>query len=185
MKHQGHQWINCFPKPSTSLECLNFSCLTGEVNAIALEELVARSPNLKSLRLNPSVPIDVLPRILSRTPMLEDLGTGSFVLGNNAGAYISLYRALGKCTLLKSLSGFWDASGLYVQGILLPICKISALTCLNLSYAPLIQSDQLISIVRLCTRLHVLWVKFTCSVARKFRLTYYIELAYFPVQISG
>jgi hypothetical protein len=117
--------------------------------------------------------------------MLEDLGTGSFVLGNNAGAYISLYRALGKCTLLKSLSGFWDASGLYVQGILLPICKISALTCLNLSYAPLIQSDQLISIVRLCTRLHVLWVKFTCSVARQFRLTYYIELAYFPVQISG
>ncbi|EES09791.1 hypothetical protein BDA96_05G138600 [Sorghum bicolor] len=158
VKHQGHQWINCFPKPSTSLECLNFSCLTGEVNAVALEELVARSPNLKSLRLNPSVPIDVLPRILSHTPMLEDLGTGSFVLGNNAGAYISLYRALGKCTLLKSLSGFWDAPGLYVRGMLLPICRTRALTCLNLSYAPLIQSDQLISIVRQCTRLHVLWV---------------------------
>lgn len=174
MKHQGHQWLNCFPKPSTSLECLNFSCVAGEVNAIALEELVARSPNLKSLRLNRAVPFDVLSRILSRTPMLEDLGTGSLVRGNNPGAYVSLFNTLRKCTLLKSLSGFWDAPGLYVQGIL-SVCK--NLTCLNLSYAPLVQSAQLISIICQCPKLQLLWVRFNCVVARKFRFFCYIELA--------
>lgn len=157
VKHQDHQWINCFPKSSTSLECLNFSCLTGEVNAVALEELVARSPNLKSLRLNLAVPFDVLSRILSRTPKLEDLGTGSFLQGNDPAAYASLCRALENCTSLKSISGFWDAPGFYVQGIL-SNCKIRNLTCLNLSYATLIQSTQLIGIIRHCKKLHVLWV---------------------------
>ena len=79
MKPRGHHWLNCFPKPSTELESLNFACLSGEVNASALERLVARSPNLKRLRLNRAVPFDVLYRILGRTPKLEDLGTGSFV----------------------------------------------------------------------------------------------------------
>ncbi|RVX06507.1 Polyadenylate-binding protein 4 [Vitis vinifera] len=37
---------------STSLISLNFACLKGKVNLTALERLVARCPNLKSLRLN-------------------------------------------------------------------------------------------------------------------------------------
>ena len=160
MKPRGHHWLNCFPKPSTELESLNFACLPGEVNASALERLVARSPNLKRLRLNCAVPFDVLYRILGRTPKLEDLGTGSFVRGNNPAAYVSLFSALGKCSSLKSLSGFWDATGFFLRGFF-SVCK--NLTCLNLSYAPLIQSADLINIIRRCTKLHVLWVRFFIS----------------------
>ena len=160
MKPRGHHWLNCFPKPSTELESLNFACLSGEVNASALERLVARSPNLKRLRLNCAVPFDVLYRILGRTPKLEDLGTGSFVRGNNPAAYVSLFSALRKCSSLKSLSGFWDATGFFLRGIF-SVCK--NLTCLNLSYAPLIQSADLINIIRRCTKLHVLWVRFFTS----------------------
>lgn len=155
VEHRGHQWLNCFPKPCTSLECLDFSCLTGEVNAFALERLVARSPNLKRLRLNHAVPFDVLSRILYRTPKLEDLGTGSFLRGNNPAAYVNLYATLGKCSLLKSLSGFWDAPGAFLRGIF-SACR--NLTCLNLSYALLIQSVDIINIIRRCTKLQVLLV---------------------------
>ncbi|XP_062197674.1 transport inhibitor response 1-like protein Os11g0515500 [Phragmites australis] len=155
VKHQGHDWINCFPKPSTSLEYLNFACLAGEVNAHALEKLVARSPNLKSLRLNRAVPFDVLARMLSHTPKLEDLGTGSFVRGNNAGAFISLFTALGQCSSLKSLSGFWDALGMLLPAIS-SVCK--NLTCLNLSYARAIRCADLINVIRKCAKLRLLWV---------------------------
>ncbi|KAK3120441.1 hypothetical protein QOZ80_9AG0687680 [Eleusine coracana subsp. coracana] len=155
VKHQGHHWINCFPRPSTSLESLNFACLDGSVNANALEELVARSPNLKSLRLNRSVPFDVLARMLSRTRKLEDLGTGSFVRGYNAGAFVSLFAALGQCNSLKSLSGFRDAPGLLLP-VIYSVCK--NLTCLNLSYAREIRSTDLISIISKCTKLRVLWI---------------------------
>ncbi|PAN42782.1 hypothetical protein PAHAL_8G186600 [Panicum hallii] len=124
VKHRGHHWLNCFPKPSTELESLNFACLSGEVNASALEGLVARSPNLKRLRLNRRVPFDVWYRILGRTPKLEDLG-------------------------------FWAVTGFYLRGIF-SVCK--NLTCLNLSCAPLIQSADLINIIRRCTKLHVLWL---------------------------
>ncbi|PAN42784.1 hypothetical protein PAHAL_8G186600 [Panicum hallii] len=155
VKHRGHHWLNCFPKPSTELESLNFACLSGEVNASALEGLVARSPNLKRLRLNRRVPFDVWYRILGRTPKLEDLGTGSFVTGNNPAEYVSLSSALGKCSSLKSLSGFWAVTGFYLRGIF-SVCK--NLTCLNLSCAPLIQSADLINIIRRCTKLHVLWL---------------------------
>lgn len=157
MKHRGHYWINCFPRPSTYLESLNFACLDGSVNSNALEELVARSPNLKSLRLNRSVPFDVLARILSRTRKLEDLGTGSFVRGYNAGAFVSLFTSLGQCSSLKSLSGFRDAPGLLLP-VVYSVCK--NLTCLNLSYARETRSTDLINVIRKCTKLRVLWVRF-------------------------
>ena len=64
---------------STSLISLNFACLKGKVNLTALERLVARCPNLKSLRLNREVPLDMLQRIFMHAPQLVDLGTGSYV----------------------------------------------------------------------------------------------------------
>ncbi|RVX06870.1 Protein auxin signaling F-BOX 2 [Vitis vinifera] len=73
------QWLSCFPDSCTSLVSLNFACLKGEVNLTALERLVARCPNLKSLRLNRAVPLDALQRILMHAPQLVDLGTGSYV----------------------------------------------------------------------------------------------------------
>ncbi|KAI5444424.1 hypothetical protein KIW84_012884 [Lathyrus oleraceus] len=47
-----------------SLVALNSACLKGEINLETLEGLVARSPNIKSLRLNNSVPAIALQRIL-------------------------------------------------------------------------------------------------------------------------
>ncbi|KAL6659856.1 hypothetical protein ACP70R_002685 [Stipagrostis hirtigluma subsp. patula] len=157
VKYRGHHWLNCFPKPSTSLETLNFACLAGEVNAHALEKLVERSPNLKSLRLNRLVPFDVMARMLARTPKLEDLGTGSFIQGFNAGVglHLPVFNAFRRSRSLKSLSGFWDAAGLHFQ-VIYSVCK--NLTCLNLSYAPFIQSADLINIIRQCTKLRTLWV---------------------------
>lgn len=154
VEDRGTHWLSCFPKPSTSLESLNFACLTGEVDAHALEKLVARSPNLKSLRMNRAVPLDVLARILPRTSKLVDLGTGSFAQGN-AGAYIRLFNAFEQCNSLKSLSGFWDAPGLFIPAIY-SICK--NLTCLNLSYAPAVRSADLIEVIRPCQKLRHLWV---------------------------
>ncbi|MCL7027635.1 hypothetical protein MKW94_010427, partial [Papaver nudicaule] len=44
------QWLSCFPDSCTSLVTLNFTCLKGEVNSGDPERLVARCPNLRSLR---------------------------------------------------------------------------------------------------------------------------------------
>ncbi|KAL0344180.1 UNVERIFIED_CONTAM: protein AUXIN SIGNALING F-BOX 2 [Sesamum angustifolium] len=63
------QWLSCFPDTCTSLVSLNFACLKGEVNVAALERLVARCRNLRSLRLNHAVPLDTS----------EDLGAGTSI----------------------------------------------------------------------------------------------------------
>ncbi|KAF2911008.1 hypothetical protein DAI22_11g145300 [Oryza sativa Japonica Group] len=155
VEDRDSRWLGCFPKPSTLLESLNFSCLTGEVNSPALEILVARSPNLRSLRLNRSVPLDVLARILCRRPRLVDLCTGSFVRGNIVGAYAGLFNSFQHCSLLKSLSGFWDATSLFIP-VIAPVCK--NLTCLNLSSAPMVRSAYLIEFICQCKKLQQLWV---------------------------
>ncbi|KAF0895031.1 hypothetical protein E2562_006750 [Oryza meyeriana var. granulata] len=155
VEDRGSRWLRCFPKPSTLLESLNFACLTGEVNGRALEKLVARSPNLRSLRLNRSVPLDVLARVLSHAPRLVDLCTGSFAQGNIADAYTGLFNGFQHCSLLKSLSGFWDAISLSIP-VIFPVCK--NLTCLNLRYAPMVRGAYLIEFIRQCKKLQNLWV---------------------------
>ncbi|XP_048530857.1 transport inhibitor response 1-like protein Os11g0515500 [Triticum urartu] len=155
VEFRGRHWFSCFPKPSTSLESLNFACLDGAVSANALESLVARSPNLKSLRLNRAVPPAVLAKILTSAPKLVDLGTGLVAQSNNAGALPSLYSAIQQCSSLNSLSGFWD-SPRWITPIIQYICK--NLTCLNLSYAPMFRTVDLIGIIRQCQNLRHLWV---------------------------
>jgi hypothetical protein len=130
------------------------------VSAHGLERLVARSPNLRRLRLNRAVPHAVLANILSRAPKLVDLGTGSFAESNNAAALISLYSAIRKCNSLRSLSGFWDSPRMIIPAIHF-VCK--NLTCLNLSYAPRFRSAHLIEVVRQCWSLRHLWVRFTST----------------------
>ncbi|CAM0957303.1 unnamed protein product [Alopecurus aequalis] len=154
VEFRDRHWLSCFPKPSTTLESLNFACLSGAVSAHGLERLVARSPNLRRLRLNHAVPLAVLANILTRAPKLVDLGTGSFA-DNNAAALISLYSAIRKCNSLRSLSGFWDSPRLIIPAIHF-VCK--NLTCLNLSYAPRFRSADLIEIIRPCQSLRHLWV---------------------------
>ncbi|GER43002.1 auxin signaling F-box 3 [Striga asiatica] len=148
-------WLNCFPETSTSLVSLNFACLKGEVNVAALERLVARCPNLRSLRLNHSVPLDALQRILVKAPQLNDLGTGSFVHDPDSDVCNKLQNVLQKYASIRSLSGFLDVNPRCLPSIY-PICM--DLTSLNLSYAPGIFSNELIKLVCYCKNLERLWI---------------------------
>ncbi|THU53750.1 hypothetical protein C4D60_Mb10t17730 [Musa balbisiana] len=80
VEDHGRQWLSCFHESCTSLVSLNFACLKGEVNAGVLERLVARCPNLRSLKLNRAVSVESLNEIVARAPYLVDLGTGSFAV---------------------------------------------------------------------------------------------------------
>ncbi|GER46823.1 protein AUXIN SIGNALING F-BOX [Striga asiatica] len=149
------QWLGCFSENSKSLVTLNFACLRGEVNLSALERLVARSPNLRSLRLNPSVPLDALHKILTQAPQLNDLGTGSFVHDPDSEACGKLKSTLEKCKSIRSLSGFLDVNPRCLPCVY-PVC--TNLTSLNLSYAPGIYSNELIKLISHCKKLERLWI---------------------------
>ena len=156
IEDHSNYWLSCFPENCTSLISLNFACLRGEVNLGALERLVARSPNLISLRLNRAVPLETLQNLLLRAPQLIDLGTGSFIHDRDSEIYDSLKDTILKCQSLRSLSGFLDVSPRCLTCIY-PIC--SNLTSLNLSYAPGLQSGELIKVIEHCENLQRLWVR--------------------------
>ncbi|XP_059639742.1 protein AUXIN SIGNALING F-BOX 2 [Cornus florida] len=152
--HRG-QWLSCFPDNCTSLVSLNFACLKGEVNLTALERLVTRCRNLKSLRLNHAVPLDTLQKILVQAPQLVDLGTGSYVHDPDSETYQKLKNAIQKCTSIRSLSGFLDVAPRCLPAIY-SICL--NLTSMNLSYAPGIHGTELIKLIRHCRKLQRLWI---------------------------
>ncbi|CAN7061913.1 unnamed protein product [Brassica oleracea var. botrytis] len=152
--HRG-QWLNCFPESSTALTSLNFSCLKGETNLAALERLVARSPNLESLKVNRAVPLDALTRLMSCAPQLVDLGVGSYENEPDQESFMKLMAAIKKCTELRSLSGFSEVAPLCLSAFY-PICQ--NLTSLNLSYAAEIQGNHLIRFIQFCKRLQRLWI---------------------------
>jgi len=152
--HSGH-WLSCFPESCTSLISLNFACLKGEISLAALERLVARSPNLKSLKLNRAVPLEVLQKILMRAPQLVDLGTGSFVHDPDSETYNKLKTTILNCKSIRNLSGFLEVAPRCVPAIY-PICL--NLTTLNLSYAAGIHGSDLIKLIRHCVKLQRLWV---------------------------
>jgi len=152
--HRG-QWLNCFPDSCTTLMSLNFACLKGETNVAALERLVARSPNLKSLKLNRAVPLDALARLMSCAPQLVDLGVGSYENEPDPESFATLMTAIKKYTSLRSLSGFLEVAPLCLPAFY-PICQ--NLISLNLSYAAEIQGNHLIKLIQLCKRLQRLWV---------------------------
>ncbi|KAL9235096.1 hypothetical protein vseg_009891 [Gypsophila vaccaria] len=147
-------WISDFPDTFTSLESLNIACLGSELRFCSLERLVARCPNLKSLRLNRAVPLEKLAILLEKAPQLVDFGTGSFLTELSTDAYSRLTKAISGCKGLKSLSGLYDVVPNYLPA-LYPIC--SGLTSLNLSYAT-IHSPDLIELVGHCPNLQRLWV---------------------------
>ena len=118
--HRGH-WLSCFPESCTPLVSLNFACLKGEINLAALERLVARSPNLKVLRVNRAVPPDTLLKLLMQSPQLVDLGIGSYVLDPYSESYSKLKAAILKCKSIKSLSGFLEVTSRSLPAFY-PIC---------------------------------------------------------------
>ncbi|XAR61281.1 hypothetical protein NMG60_11034930 [Bertholletia excelsa] len=149
----GH-WLSDFPDNCTSLVSLNIACLASEVSLPALERLVARSPNLKTLRLNRAVPLERLPSILRWAPQLIELGTGAYSAEPRSDVFASLAETFSGCNELKGLSGFWDVVPAYLPAIY-SIC--SRLTSLNLSYATILSPD-LIKLVSNCHNLQRLWV---------------------------
>lgn len=154
MEDRSGHWLSQFPESCTSLEVLNLACLEGEVNFSVLERLVARCPNLRTLRLNQAVPLDKLANILQRAPQLVDLGTGSFSAEPRQELYSKLANAFEGCKGLKSLSGFWSVVPTYLPAIE-SVC--AGLTSLNLSYAT-IQSAELVKLIRQCHNLQRLLV---------------------------
>ncbi|KAJ3671821.1 hypothetical protein LUZ60_007900 [Juncus effusus] len=158
IEDRGARWISCFPDSFTSLESLNFSCLRSEPNQSTLESLTARCRNLRSLRLNRTVQIESLVRILTKAPQLTDLGTGSFVGHFRSDSYQKLLEAFKDLKDLKSLSGFegfWFVRPGFLN-VIYPVCE--NLLNLNLSCAPTILGWEIIQIVQHCTKLQKLWV---------------------------
>lgn len=150
----GH-WLSHFPDNCTSLVSLNMSCLVGsEVSFSALERLVARCPNLRTLRLNRAVPFEKVPNLLHRAPNLVELGTGAYSAEIRSDIFSSLAEAFSVCKQLRGLSGFWDVIPAYLPAMY-SIC--SGITSLNLSYAS-IQSPDLVKLVGQCRHLERLWV---------------------------
>ncbi|XP_013604619.1 PREDICTED: protein TRANSPORT INHIBITOR RESPONSE 1-like [Brassica oleracea var. oleracea] len=149
----GH-WLSHFPDSYTSLVSLNISCLVSEVSFSALERLVCRSPNLKSLKLNRAVPLEKLATLLQRAPQLEEFGTGVYSAEVRPDVLSGLSVAISGCKKLKWLSGFWDALPAYLPAVY-SVC--SGLTTLNLSYAT-VQSYDLVKLLSQCPKLQRLWV---------------------------
>lgn len=152
-------WITCFPEGVTCLESLIFDCVESFINIEALEQLVARSPSLRKLRVNRFVSIGELYRLMVRAPQLTDLGTGSFCdsevapQGDMEPDYESAFAA---CKSLACLSGFKEISPEYLTAIY-PVC--ANLTYLNFSYAN-ISPEQLKPIISNCVKLQIFWVCF-------------------------
>ncbi|KAK8565451.1 hypothetical protein V6N13_020555 [Hibiscus sabdariffa] len=150
----GH-WLTHFPETCTSLVSLNISCLgSDEVSFSALERLVGRCPNLRSLRLNRAVSLDKIANILCLAPQLVDFGTGNYTTELRPDVLSNLTAAFSSCKELKSLSGFWDVVPAYLPA-LYSVC--SRLTSLNLSYAT-IHSPEIIKLVSHCSSLQCLLV---------------------------
>lgn len=151
---RSSHWLSHFSESSTSLVSLNFACLQGEVNFPILERLVGRCTNLRTLRLNRSVPLDKIPTLLKKAPQLVDLGTGAFLADDLPELHSNLVSAFGSCRELKSLSGFWEVVPAYLP-VIYSICL--RVTSLNLSYAS-IQNSDLIGLISQCKYLQQLWV---------------------------
>ncbi|XWS12735.1 hypothetical protein CRYUN_Cryun37aG0116100 [Craigia yunnanensis] len=151
---KGGSWLSCFPESFTSLEVLNFTNLTSDINFDALERLVGRCKLMRVLKLNRSISLEQLQRLLVNAPQLAELGTGSFSQELTFRQHEELESALSNCKNIHTLSGLWEAKGIYLPA-LYPAC--TNLTFLNLSYAAL-QSGELAKLLAHCPQLRRLWV---------------------------
>ncbi|RCV15176.1 hypothetical protein SETIT_3G037200v2 [Setaria italica] len=147
-------WLSLFPESFTSLVTLNFSCLEGDVNITVLERLVTRCRNLKTLKLNNSIPLDKLASLLRKAPQIVELGTGRFSADYHLDLFSKLEAAFAGCKNLRRLSGAWDAVPEYLPAF---YCVCEGLTSLNLSYAT-VRGPELIKFVSRCKNLQLLWV---------------------------
>ncbi|XP_044501349.1 protein TRANSPORT INHIBITOR RESPONSE 1-like [Mangifera indica] len=154
VEDRSGNWLSLFPETYTSLVSLNIACLGSEVSISALERLLGRCPNLRTLLLNHAVPLDKLANLLRQAPQLVELGTGAYSADMRTDIFSNLAGAFSGCMELKSLSGFWDVVPAYLPAFY-SIC--TGLTSLNLSYAT-IQCPHIIELLSFCPNLQRLWV---------------------------
>ncbi|CAL1397600.1 unnamed protein product [Linum trigynum] len=150
----GGEWLSCFPDNFNTLEVLNFSHLNTDVNPDVLERLVSRCRSLKVLKVNRSISLDCLQRLLVSAPQLTELGAGSFSQELTPRQHADLEHAFGLCKNLSVLTGLWEATAMNLSAVY-PAC--SRLSFLNLSYTAL-QSQELASLLPHCPCLRRLWV---------------------------
>ena len=147
-------WISAFPPGFTSLVSLDFEDLEHEVDFHALESLITRCTGLKTLKLNRSVTIGHLRHILSKSPNLSVLGTGSFSPSMSREEFLDACNVFRGCKKLHTLSGFWVVA----PGYLSVINPIGAnLVAVNLSYSPICDGE-LADLVSQCHHICKLWV---------------------------
>ncbi|KAG6554993.1 hypothetical protein Mapa_003578 [Marchantia paleacea] len=152
---RGGEWLSCFPENHTSLVSLNFATVESAIDFDALEALVERSKNLRSLKVHREVNLEQLNRLLARAPNLVELGSGSYTQMLKWGQYSELSSALGRCKQLRSLSGFWEVEPVYLPS-LYAVC--ANLTSLNLSYV-LLHTTELVKLMAYCQNLERLLVQ--------------------------
>ncbi|KAF3326478.1 transport inhibitor response 1-like protein [Carex littledalei] len=149
-------WISKFPKTHNCLESLSFECVPYPVNLGSLESLVARSTNLRRLRVNPHISIGQLCRLMLRAPQLTHLGTGVFCSPLNEDEEVEVKEVkavFGSMKGLICISGFRDLKPELLPAIY-PVC--GQLTSLNMSYTE-ISAEQLKPLIRHCHNLQIFW----------------------------
>lgn len=153
---RGGEWLSAFPEICTSLTSLNLTSLSSEVNFEILERLVARCSHLEKLKLNRSITLDQLQRLLLlRGPIFKELGIGSFIQDVSEAGVDQLENVFSKCKNMRALSGFWEVVPLYLP-LIYPICN--NLKDLNLSDSP-IGSSEFMKLICQCHLLQCLWVQ--------------------------
>ncbi|EPS73154.1 f-box family protein, partial [Genlisea aurea] len=147
-------WIGEFPENFTSLQVLNFGRLNGDVNFDDLERLITRCRSLRVLKVNESISLDQIHRVLVNVPQLVELGIGASLQALLPGLYEELESTFNKCRNIKALSGLWDANSFYLP-VFYGACF--GLTFLNLTDSPLGPADFSKLLVQ-CPNLRRLWV---------------------------
>ncbi|GJX45956.1 protein transport inhibitor response 1 [Tanacetum coccineum] len=109
--------ISLYPENLTSLEVLNFATLSSEVSFDILESLVSQSKSLRVLKVKQKVTFNRLQKFLVLAPRLTELRIGTLSENLVSSSVKKLESAFSKCGNLHTLSGFWDASLVYIPGV--------------------------------------------------------------------
>ncbi|KAL8224499.1 hypothetical protein R6Q57_019974 [Mikania cordata] len=152
------QWLRSFPDTLSSLVSLNISCIRGQVNPTYVSQLVARCPNFTTLSLSKRVSIDTIRRILIKSPQLVHLGVGS-TLQNSQRSFLQLSLSLYSRESIQSLSFFHRVPTMLIHAFY-PVCQ--NLVFLNVRYAAVLPSSELVKFVTKCVNLKRLWVQGGC-----------------------
>ncbi|KAK6133395.1 hypothetical protein DH2020_032859 [Rehmannia glutinosa] len=158
-------WLSCFPENFASLEILNFACLNTNVSFDALERLVSRCRSLRVLKVNKSITLDQLQRLLVHAPhtsarylpVLYEACAGLTFL-NLRRSYIQsgeLAKLLPHCSNLRRL---WVPDTVKDKGL-----KIVGSSCPLLEELRVLQSSPLYLNDRGVTELGLLDVSRGCS----------------------